>query len=498
MFKAGIVGVFLFACVLPALATGPTDPPRGDGVDATAIDAILQGARERYHLASITAEVRRNGAVVYARSLGYADLQHNVPATPQSLYAIGSITKSLTSYCILTLVDRGQLTLDSKLGDVLPDYDGPSRNVTILQMLTHTSGILDNAGDSSPALFDDPVRNYTEREVVDQFRSKPLVFPPGTRWQYSNSAYYMLSMVIAKLTGRPYGEAVEELLLTPFGLHNMVLGERSRIIKNRVMGYTLDEHGQIRNASAWDAVLPLGAGAYLASADDLTQYVTSLFGGGVPPAIRGMMRKAVSLADGTRVQYLPAAFVESDFHGHPKVAHAGGIWGFQAFVAYYPRDKVAITVLINTDSVVAANNASVGSLERKVARVALGIPPVKVVDLPLAAAEARRYVGTYVLPELLPSGDAVSLSYANNALIMSLGPRPTYITSQGTPDVAREPAARLIPLLNQGGGRFVLKDNDEAGLTFIAGAAGHVDVQLDWLGWPLVGKFAADPPLPDH
>ena len=497
-FAPGIAGALLIASSFPSLATASPASPGSNEVQVPVIDSILHGARDRYHLASITAEVRQNGTVIYAKSLGYADLQNDVRATPQSLYAIGSITKSLTSYCILSLVEQGKLTLSTRIGEVLRDYKGPSRDVTILQMLTHTSGILDNAGDSAPALFDDPARNFTKQEVVDQFKDKPLVFAPGTRWQYSNSTYYLLSLVIEKLTGRPYDGAVRELLLKPFSLDHIVLGQRDRIIRNRVVGYTIDTDGQIQNASTWDATLPLGAGAYLSSADDLTRYVAALFGTSVSPEIRRMMFNKVSLADGTPVNYLPAAFVESDFYGHPKLAHAGGIWGFHAFVAYYPRDKVAITVLANTDSAIAENNVPVASLERKLARIVHGIPQGKVVDLPLSLADAQNFVGTYLLPELLPSGDAVKLSYSNNRLFMTVGPRPTYIVSPTGTKTVEEPAARAIPLMYQGDGRFLKQDDDEVAVTTIRNKTGHPDIQLEMMGWPLLGKFAVDSPASSH
>jgi hypothetical protein len=257
------------------------------------------------------------------------------------------------------------------------------------------------------------------------------------------------------------------------------------------MGYTIDTHGEIQNASGWDAALPLGAGAYLASADDLTKYIADLFSDAVAPPIHRMMFHKVSLPDGTIVGYLPAALVESDFYGHQKFAHAGGIWGFHAVVAYYPHDKFAIAVMVNTDNAVATEDAPVGSLERKVSRIVFGIPQPKIVDLPLSAAEAQRYLGTYVLPEFLDRGDAVRLSYSKNTLFMTQGPRPTsYINWQNAEKGIEHQSQTAIQLLYQGNGRFVEKDNDEAEVNFVGGRSGHLNVQLGFMGWPLLGEFA--------
>lgn len=460
------------------------------GRESAEMDAILLSARARWHLVSITAEARKDGEVIYARSLGSADLQNDVPATPQGLYAIGSITKSLTSFCILNLVHEGKLKLNDRVGDILPYYDGPSRNVTIRELLTHTSGVLDYAGDSAPALFGNPVNHFTERDVVDEFKDKPLVFKPGSHWQYSNSGYYLLSLVVEKVSGQPYADAVRRFVLKPFALDEMALGERTPIIKKRVMGYTIDASGRIQNASGWGATLPLGAGAFLASADDLTRYIADLFSPKVSAAVHRMMFDRVSLPDGTVVNYLPAALVESDFYGHPKFSHGGGIWGFLTFVTYYPKDRLAITVMVNTDNVVSSKNPQVPGIERKIARVLLGIPQPRIARLPLKVAEAAKYVGTYEMPEYLMSGNRVTFVYAHHTLFMSLGSKPTsYINWQNAQKGIQYQGSSMIELVNQGHGRFVEEGNHEDEVTFSGGKSGHLNVELGFEGWPFIGRF---------
>lgn len=491
MVRRSIFIWLMAICCLGSLTCRSAQAAPGSGESAE-IGAILQGARARWHLVSITAEARRDGQVIYARSLGSADLQNDVPATPQGLYAIGSITKSLTSFCILNLVNEGKLELSSKVGDILPYYDGPSRNVTIRELLTHTSGVLDYAGDSAPALFGNPVNHFTEGDVVDEFKDKPLVFEPGSHWQYSNSGYYLLSLVVEKVSGQSYEDAVRRFVLKPFALDEMALGQRAPIINRRVMGYTIDARGRVQNASGWGAILPLGAGAFLASADDLTLYIADLFSTKIPASVHRMMFDRVSLPDGTVVNYLPAALVESDFYGHPKFSHGGGIWGFLTFITYYPKDRLAITVMANTDNVVSSENPQVSGIERKIARVLLGIPQPRIARLPLDASEAAKYVGTYEMPEYLMSGDRVSFFYAHQALFMSLGSRPTsYINWQNAQKGVRYQDSSVIELLNQGHGHFVEKGNPEAEITFSGGKSRHLDVELGFEGWPFIGRFVA-------
>lgn len=479
----------IFACVLGSLIA---DPVRAaiSVADTARINQILETSAHDYRVASVTAEVRAHGEVIYAKSFGYANLENDVPATPQGLYAIGSITKSLTSFTILNLVSQGKLQLSSKLGDVLPDYKGPARVVTILQLLTHTSGIPDYAGDSTPPLFGDARKEYTEQEVVDLFKARPLVFRPGTRWQYSNSGYYMLSLVIEKVTGKPYGDAVREILLKPFGLSQIMLGRLTPIIKKRVTGYTINSHGQMENALTCGSVLPLGAGAYLASADDLTRYVADLFSDSVPAAVHQMMFHAISLADGTNINYLPAALVETNVYGHKQFAHAGGYWGFRAYVAYYPEDKVAIAVLTNTDSLESQkDNLPNAAVSNRIARVIFHVSEPKIVDLTLSAPDAQAFVGTYRLPEFISSSDTVRFFYSGGSLWMKVGSGTRanwYARDQSVKKGPGQETSGASQLLYQGDGRFVEKDNQEAQVAFSGRSAGHLDVHVG--SW-FIGRY---------
>lgn len=493
MRRLGLISVCVIGSLMADGARAAIGAP-----DSAKINQILETALHDYRLASITAEVRVGGDIVYAKSLGYADLENDVPATPQGLYAIGSITKSLTSFTILNLVGQGKLQLSSKLGDVLPDYNGPARVVTILQLLTHTSGIPDYAGDSALPLFGDARKEYTEQGVVDLFRSKPLVFKPGTRWQYSNSGYYVLSLVIEKVTGKSYGEAVQEILLKPFGLSQIMLGRLTPIIPKRVIGYTINSQGQMENALTCDSVLPLGAGAYIASAGDLTRYVADLFSNSVPAAVHQMMFHGISLADGTNINYLPAALEETNFYGHKKFAHGGGYWGFRAHIAYYPEDKVAIAVLTNTDSLESEKgNLPNASVSNRIERIILGISEPKIVDLSLSPSEAQAYIGTYRLPEFISSSDTVRFFYSNKLLWMKVGSGARanwYAKDQSVKKGADQETIGASQLLYQGNGRFVEKDDEEAQVTFGAGSAGHLDVHVG--SW-FVGRFAGrnTPPM---
>jgi CubicO group peptidase (beta-lactamase class C family) len=427
----------------------------------------MQEALTNGRLASLTAQVRQGGQVIFSGSVGLADLEQDVKATPDGLYAIGSITKSMTAYCIFTLVSEGKLKLSDRLSDVLPDYSGPGGRATILQLLTHTSGIPDYAGDSAPDLIGDPTRLFSEKDVLALFAQRSLVFNPGDHWQYSNSGFFLLGLVIEKITGKNYDDVVHEMLLTPFGLSHVLMDYRQPLMKNRVRGYTRGADGRVENAPVYDATIALAAGGYQASVGDLTRYIELLFGDKVSPAIHSMMLTQMTLNDGTPISYRPSALVAGDLQGHRIFSHAGGIWGFHAFVSYMPEDKVAIGLMTNTDD----GPVSLADLDRKIARIVLNIPHPQVHDYPLSRREGESYAGNYCLRELLMSGSDVTVAYDGTHLTFA----------RGTTELGRAPTSSppLRQLRNQGGGRFVPSDDDDASVRFSAAKNAAMAIQLD-------------------
>jgi hypothetical protein len=276
----------------------------------------------------------------------------------------------------------------------------------------------------------------------------------------------------------------------------MVLGRRAPIIKKHVMGYTINPQGQMENALTCDSILPLGAGAYFSSADDLTRYIADLFSDNVPAAVHQMMFHNVSLEDGTKVNYLPAALVESDFYGHKRFGHGGGYFGFLAYMAYYPDDKVAIVVLTNTDSVESkSGNLPTSATVSRISHVVLGIPEPKIADLPLSSSEAKAYVGTYRLREFITgiNSDTVTFFYTQNSLFMKIGsgtPRANWYAAEKS--VKKEPGRPMqgaVQLLNQGNGRFLQKGTNDGEVTFINGRGAHPSVRIgEWFSGSIVAK----------
>jgi D-alanyl-D-alanine carboxypeptidase len=450
-----------WAAAAPGTAAEAAAPPPLTAAAQSEIDGLLQSAVTDGRVASVTVQVRRLGQVVYSKSVGYADLEFDVKATPDDLYAIGSITKSMTAYCILTLVSEGRLKLSDRLSDILPDYPGAGGEATIRQLLTHTSGIHDYAGDSAPDLIGDPTRLFTEDQVVALFAKQPLDFPAGEHWRYSNSGFFLLGLVIEKVTGRPYDEVVRDLLFKPFGLSRILMDYRQPLMKSRVRGYSHAADGSFQNVPVYDASVALAAGGYRASVGDLTRYIEALFSDQVPAAVRSMMMTPMTLNDGTEISYRPMALVASRLQGHPVYAHAGGIWGAHAFISYMPADQAAIGLFTNTED----GSVNLGDLNRKIARVVLNIPHPPLRDLPLTRREAEAYEGSYCPREIQEEGGKLMVSYDGGSLTIARS--------------GEAGAAHVRRLRNQGKGVFVPGDDEDATVRFRRGKGSLESVEIE-------------------
>jgi len=177
--------------------------------------------------------VAQNGEVIYKNGFGLANLEWNIPNEPNTKFRLSSLTKQFTSMLIMMLVEEGKIKLDAKIKDYLPDYRTDiSNKVTIHHLLTHTSGIPDNSNRT-----EDLRKHYTPENYIDLFCSGDLEFEPGTTFNYSNSGYHLLGIIIEKVTGKKYEEALREYILDPLGMKNTGVDQFESIIKRRATSY---------------------------------------------------------------------------------------------------------------------------------------------------------------------------------------------------------------------------------------------------------------------
>jgi len=224
------IGLF----VLPFSLGAQAPPP--PAVVARVADSLAQAFIADREAPSVAIALVRGKDTITMRAWGKADLEQDVAATPGSVYRIGSVTKQFTSAAVMQLVEQGKVRLDDSIAVYLPTLPAAWRAVTVRQLLNHTSGIPSYTG-IGPAW----VRRWGEEMNPDTLvaltASLPMWFAPGTKWQYDNTGYVVLGMLIEKITGRSWGTDIAERFAKPLGLadtRNCVAGP---IVPRRVRGY---------------------------------------------------------------------------------------------------------------------------------------------------------------------------------------------------------------------------------------------------------------------
>lgn len=172
------------------------------------IDAIIENAINENQLVGASVGVMRHNEVIFARGYGYADLNRKVEATEHTVYQVGSITKQFTALAVMILVEQDKVNLNDIMLDYLPNYPQRDHKVTIDQLLNHTSGI--KSYTDIEKFWEISERDLSREEIVDLFSSEPVEFSPGENYQYNNSGYYLLGMIIENVSGISYADFLKE------------------------------------------------------------------------------------------------------------------------------------------------------------------------------------------------------------------------------------------------------------------------------------------------
>jgi D-alanyl-D-alanine carboxypeptidase len=257
------------------------------------IDAIVAEVLADDSGAGAAVEVVRNGQVIVKKGYGKANVELDVPMTEHNVFRIGSITKQFTAAAIMRLVERGQLKLDDDVGKLLPDAPLHDKHPTVAQLLTHTSGI----------------KNYTELPEVRRplpltrerlfglLKDQPFDFEPGRDWRYSNSNYWLLGLIVEKVSGRKYRDFLRDEVLVRAGLAHTMYCDNDAIIPGRAAGYAPDGP-RVKNAPPVDMSGPFAAGALCSTVEDLVAWSRALASGKIVSPATGPSSPARDRSDG--------------------------------------------------------------------------------------------------------------------------------------------------------------------------------------------------------
>ena len=332
----------------------------------------------------VSVAVIQHGKPVFEKGYGLANLEYDIPVTPQTIYHVASVSKQFTAMALVLLEEDGKLSLEDDLHKYLPELPDYGHAVTIRQLLQHTSGIRDQWQTLGLAgwRLDDVITQEQILRVL--FRQKELNFVPGTRHLYSNGGYTLAAEIVTRVSGKPFPDFCRERIFEPLGMaHTHFHLDHRRIVHDRAYSYA-------RNGTGYQAeplnYANVGATSLFTTAPDLARWLDNFrepkVGG--RRAIERMQEQAV-LADGKKIDYALGLGIGSH-RGLKTISHAGGDAGYRSFVVWVPDQELGIAVLSGFGSFDCAGAAF------KVAEAVLGdkLDPEPKKAPPRPAAEKQR------------------------------------------------------------------------------------------------------------
>lgn len=447
----------------------------GYAQETTRLEQIVQSYVARDHFMGAVL-IAKGDEVILSKGYGSANLEWNIANTPSTKFRLGSITKQFTAACILLLEERGKLKIDDPVHKYMADAPPAWENITIYNLLTHTSGIPNFTG--FPDYATTEALPSPAEKTVARFRDKPLDFEPGSKFSYSNSGYVLLGYLIEKISGESYEKFLQENIFTPLEMKDSGYDSNARVIERRAAGYAVapGDGGALVNAGFVNMTIPGGAGGLYSTTEDLFRWERGLF--------EGKVLSAASLQKMTTPFQDDYAFgvIVRTAQGRKQIWHNGSIEGFNASMAYYPDSKIVVAVLANV------NGTAPDAMLLKLAAAAHG-DPVQLIterkEITVSADILARYVGVYGMAP----GVNMAITLAGGQLISQMsrqGKVPLFAESETVffpkvvdaevefpKDDTEGPASRLI--LHQGGRDMTAKRLDDAEAKKITDAAAAFD-----------------------
>jgi CubicO group peptidase (beta-lactamase class C family) len=334
---------------------------------AAMIDEVMTAAN-KYRLFNGSVLVADNGKVIYKKGLGLAQMEWNIPNTPDTRFRLGSITKQFTAALVLQLVEQGKVKIDGKISDYLPAYRKDiGEKVTIHQLLNHTSGIPSYTG--LPGFFNDVSRNpFTVDDFIKKYASNDLEFEPGSKFSYNNSGYFLLGAIVEKVTAQSYERALKERILDPLGMKNTGYDRHGTLIEKRASGYQKTPDGYV-NAAYLDMSIPYAAGSLYSTVEDLYLWDQALYTDRLLSATSKELMYKPHLDNYAYGWVITKAKLGTGTETVPKIAHGGGINGFNTVIARFPAEKRLIVMLDNT-----SQGQNLGRLEQALMNILYNQP----------------------------------------------------------------------------------------------------------------------------
>ena len=380
-----MIRILLAVLLLPAYLKAQTVAQKADEL----LTAYTQ--QEKF---SGSVLIAKDGHIIFEKAYGYADKSSGRLNTIETEFRVGSLTKMFTSAVILQLADEGRLSLTDPVAKYVKDFSDGDK-IQIIHLLSHSSGIKGSTGAPAPTTLD---------ESVTKFRVQPLVFAPGSRFEYNNFNYILLSYIAQKISGVTFPELLETRLLQKLNMRHTGLDSKDRLSDKKANGYiTNPETAKWEPAKDHNVAMASGAGAMYSTTKDLYNWSTAI--------TRRMMSNDSILMTAMRPVHnnYGLGWMTTQSKGRTYLGHTGSIPGFIANFMKFPKEDVTIILLSNYQDVNARQ------LSDDLIAVAFNEPyqlPVKKNAVAITSDVLNKYAGEYQLP----NGFSITVSVEGDKL----------------------------------------------------------------------------------
>ncbi len=432
---------------LAALLGATTLTAPAQQLNTAKLDSLLSSLATNNKMMGSLA-ISRNGQVVYNHAFGLAQLTPPVPATTATRYRMGSITKMFTAVMIFQLIEEKKLTLGTSLATFFPQLPN-AKTITIDQLLSHRSGLHNLTADAAYLAY--LTQPKVQAELLTIMSNYSPDFEPGAKFDYSNSNYIVLGYIVEKLGKQPYAQALQKRVVAKAGLQNTYYGGKIASQKQEAFSYKPGPGGWQLDVES-NMSTPGGAGAIVSTPANINRFLEALFAGKLVSATSLSVMKTIRDGFGRGLMLMP-------FHGKPGYGHGGIIDGFQSLAAYFPDDKLTVTLSTN------AHNYAIGDAMGGVLSISFNqpykIPGFAAAAFVPAAADLDRYAGTYASPSIPLK---ITFTKDGNTLMSQATGQSAFALEPVSPGVfkfdpagirAEFDAAKPVFTLQQGGRTFV-------------------------------------------
>jgi CubicO group peptidase (beta-lactamase class C family) len=333
--------------------------------------------------------VKKNGQAVFQKGYGVRDLRANGAISATTNFRLASFTKQFTAMAIMLLVHDGKLKYNQSLTDTFPDFPPYGKNITIRNLLNHTGGLPDyedlmEAVERVQGQIWSPEKQIQDAEVLQLLeRESRGKFAPGTKWEYSNSGYVVLGLVVTKISGKPFGEFLQQRIFAPLKMdHTLVFEKGKNEVSNRAYGHSKRENHFVETDQSSTSATQ-GDGGIYSNLEDLSKWddalrnhtllgeqdsLAAITAAKLPPGSESKLAEDVPASLRRQATAYGFGWFLDLENSHPLVWHYGDTMGFKTAIFRYTRDQVTVIVLANR------TDLDQGALAAKAAEFVLSSP----------------------------------------------------------------------------------------------------------------------------